>query len=80
VPTFEPSADVRLHHLVDDFTEPWLTPDTILPLHGNAEAARRGTRGCRSWRAVPGVRPDMRLWRIDADARDFCLDARRHHR
>src|SRR3989442_14579145 len=59
--TFETSPGVHLHYLVDDFTEPWTEPATILLLHGNAESSR-------SWYAwVPRlarrfrvVRPDMR--------------------
>jgi len=61
MPTFETSPGVSLHYLVDDFTEPWREPATILMLHGNAESSQ-------SWYAwVPLlarrfriVRPDMR--------------------
>ena len=31
--------DLRLAYEVDDFTDPWTTPETILLLHGNAESA-----------------------------------------
>ena len=38
MPTFQASADAQLHYLIDDFTDPWSEPDTILLLHGNAES------------------------------------------
>ena len=38
--TFETAPGVKLHYLVDDFTEPWTEPATILLLHGNAESSR----------------------------------------
>jgi 3-oxoadipate enol-lactonase len=59
--TFELSADATLHYLVDDFTEPWKTPETILLLHGNAESSL----AWYAWvpvlaRRFRVVRPDMR--------------------
>jgi pimeloyl-ACP methyl ester carboxylesterase len=33
------TADLEMHYLVDDFTDPWTKPETILLLHGNAESA-----------------------------------------
>ena len=61
MPTFTKSSDLTMHYLVDDYTDPWLKPETILMLHGNAEsgAAWYGwvphlARHCRV------VRPDMR--------------------
>ncbi len=53
--------DLDLHYVVDDFTDPWRSPETILLLHGNAESGA-------AWYAwVPNlarryriVRPDMR--------------------
>ena len=38
MPTFQASPDAQLHYLVDDFTDPWRDPETILLLHGNAES------------------------------------------
>lgn len=38
MPTLK-SNDLALHYVVDDFTDPWTTPETILLLHGNAESA-----------------------------------------
>src|SRR5207247_5814852 len=54
-----PSLD--LHYVVDDYTDPWRTPGTILLLHGNAEssAAWYGwVPQLAPWYRV--VRPDMR--------------------
>jgi 3-oxoadipate enol-lactonase len=61
MPTFEASAELRLHYLVDDFTEPWIEPETILLLHGNAESSL----AWYAWvpllaRRFRVVRPDMR--------------------
>ena len=61
MPTFKPSADLDMHYAVDDFTDPWREPETILLLHGNAES------GAAWYGWVPPlalhyrlVRPDMR--------------------
>ena len=40
MPNFETSPGVQLHYQVDDFTDPWTEPETILLLHGNAESRR----------------------------------------
>src|SRR5262249_51841645 len=61
MPTFSPSSELQMHYLVDDFTDPWTEPETILLLHGNAESSL-------SWygwvpllaRRFRVVRPDMR--------------------
>ena len=31
--------DLEMHYVVDDFTDPWSKPETILLLHGNAESS-----------------------------------------
>src|SRR5687768_16315093 len=31
--------DLRLYYRVDDFTDPWTKPETILLVHGNAESS-----------------------------------------
>jgi 3-oxoadipate enol-lactonase len=86
MPTFRPSPDLDMHYQVDDFTDPWLEPETILLLHGNAES------GLAWWAWVPHlarhyrvVRPDMRgfgqstpmprgyPWTLDRLIEDFCL-------
>jgi len=38
MPTLK-TADLEMHYVVDDFTDPWTKPETILMLHGNAESA-----------------------------------------
>jgi pimeloyl-ACP methyl ester carboxylesterase len=74
-----------MHYRVDDFTDPWTTPQTILMLHGNAES------GFAWYGWVPTlarryrvVRPDMRgfgqstpmprefPWSLDRLIDDFC--------
>jgi pimeloyl-ACP methyl ester carboxylesterase len=55
------TPDCELHYVVDDYTDPWREPETILMCHGNAESGR-------SWygwvpqlaRRYRVVRPDMR--------------------
>lgn len=55
------TPDCQLHYVVDDYTDPWRQPETILMLHGNAESGA-------SWygwvphlaRHYRVVRPDMR--------------------
>src|SRR6202451_2655080 len=86
MPIFKPTADLDMHYQVDDFTDPWTTPETVLMLHGNAES------GLAWWRWVPKgarhyrvVRPDMRgfgqstpmprdfPWTLERLIEDFCL-------
>jgi 3-oxoadipate enol-lactonase len=61
MPIFPISADAQLHYEIDDFTDPWREPATVLMLHGNAES------GLAWYGWVPSlsrhykvVRPDMR--------------------
>jgi pimeloyl-ACP methyl ester carboxylesterase len=61
MPTFDASSDLRLHYLIDDFTDPWTEPETIVLLHGNAESSL----AWYAWvpllaRRFRVVRPDMR--------------------
>jgi 3-oxoadipate enol-lactonase len=73
MPVFERSPDLAMHYEVDDFTDPWAEPETVLLLHGNAES------GLAWWGWVPAlarhfrtVRPDMRgFGRSSAMPRDF---------
>jgi len=78
--------DLDLFYRVDDFTDPWREPATVLMLHGNSESSL-------SWYAwVPTlareyrvVRPDMRgfgsstpmpreyPWTVDRIIEDYCL-------
>jgi len=59
--TFQMAPGVSLHYRVDDFTEPWREPATIVLLHGNAESGQ----AWYAWvpllaRRFRVVRPDMR--------------------
>ena len=61
MPTFQLSPGTELHYMVDEFTEPWTEPETIVLLHGNAESSR----AWYAWvpllaRRFRVVRPDMR--------------------
>jgi 3-oxoadipate enol-lactonase len=61
MPTFDASPDLRMHYLVDDFTDPWTEPDPLVLLHGNAESSL----AWYAWvpivaRRFRVVRPDMR--------------------
>src|SRR3954467_2796698 len=61
MPSLQIPPDLDLFYQVDDFTDPWREPQTILMLHGNAESSA-------SWygwvptlaRQYRVVRPDMR--------------------
>jgi pimeloyl-ACP methyl ester carboxylesterase len=61
MPSFKVSDDLQMHYLLDDFTDPWAEPETILLLHGNAESSVAWyawvPRLARRFRVV---RPDMR--------------------
>src|SRR5919204_2664613 len=80
-----PSLD--LHYIVDDYTDPWRTPGTILLLHGNAESSAAWyTWVPRLAHRYRVVRPDMRgfgastpmprefPWTLDVLIDDFCAD------
>ena len=78
MPSFRPSADLDMHYRVDDFTDPWRHPQTILMLHGNAESGL----AWYAWvpklaRQLPrGAARHARLRRIDRDAARISLDPR----
>jgi 3-oxoadipate enol-lactonase len=38
MPVFRSSPDLEMHYEIDDFTDPWTTPETILMVHGNRES------------------------------------------
>lgn len=61
MPVHRVSPDCELHYVVDDYTDPWRAPETVLMLHGNSEsgAAWYGwvPHLARHYRVV---RPDMR--------------------
>ena len=85
MPNFRPTPDLDMHYQVDDFTDPWRDPETILLLHGNAESGLAWyawvPRLARRFRVV---RPDMRgfgqstpmpaefNWTLDRLIEDFC--------
>jgi pimeloyl-ACP methyl ester carboxylesterase len=80
-----PSPDPQIHYIVDDFTDRWYQPQTILVLHGNAESGLAWYAWVpRLARAYRLVRPDMRgfgqstpmppdhAWTLDELTADFC--------
>lgn len=85
MPRFHPTPDLDMHYQVDDFTDPWTEPQTILMLHGNAESGLAWyawvPKLARHYRVV---RPDMRgfgesspmprdyPWTLDRLIDDFC--------
>ncbi|GAA4343574.1 alpha/beta hydrolase [Pigmentiphaga soli] len=61
MPSAQIDASLAMHYVIDDYTDPWSHPETILMLHGNAES------GAVWFGWVPHlarrfriVRPDMR--------------------
>lgn len=85
MPDFKPTPDLTMHYVVDNFCDPWRTPETILMLHGNAESGL----AWYAWapklaRHFQVVRPDMRgfgqstpmprdyKWSVDGLIDDFC--------
>jgi 3-oxoadipate enol-lactonase len=85
MPRFQPSTEFEMHYRIDDFTDPWRDPQTILLLHGNAESGLAWyawvPKLARGYRVV---RPDMRgfgestamprdyNWSLDGLIEDFC--------
>ena len=60
MPTLRVAPELELYYTVDDFTDPWTKPDTILMLHGNSESSA----AWYGWvpqlaRRFKVVRPDM---------------------
>src|SRR5438552_16740311 len=85
MPTLHIPPHLDLHYVVDDYTDPWRTPGTILLLHGNAESSVAWygwVPQLAPWYRV--VRPDMRgfgastpmprdfPWTLDLLIDDFC--------
>lgn len=59
MPVFECAPGVKMHYVVDDYTDPWRKPETVLMLHGNCESSR-------SWYGwVPHLARDYRVVRPD---------------
>jgi pimeloyl-ACP methyl ester carboxylesterase len=80
------ASDLGMHYTVDDFTDPWTTPETILLLHGNAESGLAWYRWAPQLaRRLRVVRPDMRgygrstpmprdfPWTLDRIIEDYCV-------
>ena len=40
MPSIQLSNDLNMHYEIDDFTDPWTNPETILMLHGNCESGK----------------------------------------
>src|SRR5436305_7210631 len=78
MPTFQPTPDLTMHYEVDDFTDPWRQPETVLLLHGNAESGA----AWYGWVPYPcaslphRAARHARLWRLDGDAARFSVDPR----
>ncbi|MGH8667045.1 MAG: alpha/beta fold hydrolase [Burkholderiales bacterium] len=53
------TPDVRLHHRIDDWTDPWTNPESIVLIHGFAER----TEAWRAW--VPLLGRRLRVIRYD---------------
>ena len=86
MPILQIPPDLDLFYRIDDFTDPWTNPQTVLLLHGNAESSL----AWYGWvptlaRHYRVVRPDMRgfgqstpmprefPWSLDRLIEDFCL-------
>lgn len=61
MPFLEIAPGVQMHYVVDDYTDPWTKPETVLMLHGNCESGQAWygwvPHLARQYRVV---RPDMR--------------------
>jgi 3-oxoadipate enol-lactonase len=61
MPVFQSAPSFDMYYEVDDYTDPWVTPETVLLLHGNCESSA----AWYGWvptlaRQYRVVRPDMR--------------------
>lgn len=84
MPVMRVSPDLAMHYVIDDYTDPWREPETVLLVHGNNESGR----AWYGW--IPHlagryrvVRPDLRgfgqttpmardyPWSLDAVIDDF---------
>jgi len=73
MPLFDKIPGLGMHYRVDDFSDPWRAPETVLMLHGNFESGRAWygwvPELARQYRVV---RPDMRGFGDSTPmARDF---------
>src|SRR5882672_8952032 len=53
MPTFHIPPTLDMHYEVDDYTDPWRPPATVLMLHGNAESGAAWYGWYPTWR--PGI-------------------------
>jgi 3-oxoadipate enol-lactonase len=85
MPSLRIPPDLDMHYRLDDFTDPWTRPQTVLLLHGNAESSLAWYGWVPSLaRRYRVVRPDMRgfgqstpmprdyPWTLDRLIEDFC--------
>lgn len=59
MPIARVAADLEMHYVVDDFTDPWRDPETVLLLHGSSES------GAMWFGWVPHLARDFRVVRPD---------------
>lgn len=59
MPTLSLSDGYELHYQIDDFTDPWTKPESVVMLHGLAE----GSEAWRGW--VPHLARHYRVIRVD---------------
>ncbi|MEA3155974.1 MAG: 3-oxoadipate enol-lactonase, partial [Betaproteobacteria bacterium] len=59
MPYLELSRDYRMFYKIDDFTDPWTRPETVLLVHGFPES----TEAWRAW--IPHLARHFRCIRID---------------
>ena len=59
MPYLELSTDFKLFYKIDDYTDPWTRPETILLVHGFPES----TEAWRGW--IPHLARDYRCISID---------------
>jgi 3-oxoadipate enol-lactonase len=57
--TFKTSDGIRLHYVIDDFTDPWKSADTLVLLHSAMSSARR------YYPLVPALSRHYRVVRLD---------------
>ena len=58
--TFTTSDGIRLAYYIDDYTDPWKTPPTLLMLHSAMSSAKR------FYSMVPGLAKHYRVIRLDS--------------
>src|SRR5882762_9551804 len=59
MPIARVADDLEMHYVVDDFSDPWRDPETVLMLHGSSES------GAMWFGWVPHLARDFRVVRPD---------------